>query len=120
MAMAPEALQKVLQEIELKMIQSQMELSAMRQQISQKQRDIRLNELTIKELKEIPETVGVWEGVGKMFMNVPLAQHLSELEKEKKGNEDQLTAMNKKLHYLETTYKNSKQNIDDILGSSQR
>lgn len=58
----------MVQEIELRIIQSQMELSSVRQQISQKERDIRLTDLTMKELRDIPPTVGVWEGVGKMYV----------------------------------------------------
>ncbi|KAK9326133.1 Prefoldin [Lipomyces orientalis] len=119
MSIPPEALQKVLQEIEMRVMQSQLELTNVRQQISQKQRDIRLTDLTMKELKDIPPSVGVWEGVGKMFLNVPIATHVARLEKEKSESEDQLGALNKKLNYLETTYKNAKRNIDDILGHAQ-
>ncbi|KAK9381613.1 Prefoldin [Kockiozyma suomiensis] len=116
MSIPPEALQKVVQEIELRIIQSQMELSSVRQQISQKERDIRLTDLTMKELRDIPPTVGVWEGVGKMFMNVPITEHIKRLESEKADSQDQLKAMGKKLNYLEHTYNNAKKNIDDILG----
>ncbi|KAK9456786.1 Prefoldin [Dipodascopsis uninucleata] len=120
MSVPPEALQKILQEIEVRVVQAQLELTSVKQQISQKQRDIRLNELTTKELSEVPETVGVWEGVGKMFLNVPIKSHISRLEQERKEDQEQLKALDKKLNYLETTYKNAKKNIDDILGSSQR
>ncbi|KAK9477501.1 Prefoldin [Lipomyces japonicus] len=119
MSIPPEALQKVLQEIELRVMQSQMELSSVQQQISQKQRDIRMTDLTIKELKDISSDVGVWEGVGKMFLNVPITSHVDKLLKERKEGEDQITALSKKLHYLETTYKNAKQSIDEIVGNSR-
>ncbi|KAK7206667.1 Prefoldin [Myxozyma melibiosi] len=116
MSIPPEALQKVVQEIEARMISSQMELSSVRQQIAQKERDIRLKELALKQLREIPPTVGVWEGVGKMFLNVPITEHIAGLETEKSSDQEQLKAMGKKLNYLEQTYKNAKKNIDEILG----
>ncbi|KAK9486998.1 Prefoldin [Lipomyces starkeyi] len=119
MSIPPEALQKVLQEIEMRVMQAQLELTSVRQQMAQKQRDIRLTDLTMKELKDIPPSVGVWEGVGKMFLNVPITAHIARLVKEKSETEDQLEALTKKLNYLETTYKNAKRNIDDILGRSQ-
>ncbi|KAK9465753.1 Prefoldin [Lipomyces arxii] len=119
MSIPPEALQKVLQEIEARVMQSQMELTNVQQQIAQKQRDIKLTDLTIKELKKIPADTGVWEGVGKMFLNVPVIEHISRLEKNKVDSEDQVQAMNKKLHYLETTFMNAKRNIDEILGGAR-
>jgi prefoldin subunit 1 len=50
----------------MRVMQAQLELTSVRQQMAQKQRDIRLTDLTMKELKDIPPSVGVWEGVGKM------------------------------------------------------
>ncbi|KAK9448950.1 Prefoldin [Limtongia smithiae] len=118
MSIPPEALQKVLQEIEMRVMQSQLELTNVKQQITQKQREIRLTELTLKELQDVPPSVGVWEGVGKMFLNVPIGTHIARLEKDKSDYEDQLKSMNTKLNYLEMTYKNAKRNIDEILGHS--
>ncbi|KAK9472016.1 putative Prefoldin subunit 1 [Dipodascopsis tothii] len=114
MSIPPEALQKVLEEIETRAVQSQLELNGVKQQIDQKRRDIRLAELRLSQLDGVTDTV--WEGVGKMFMKVPVGSQLDKLKKEKKDAEDAITQLSKKLNYLETTYNNAKKSLEEVLG----
>ncbi|KAI5808968.1 Prefoldin [Peziza echinospora] len=115
MSIPNEALQKLLNEIESRAAQSQQQLHVVRAQIAQKQRDIRLNQLTISELDGLPGGTRVYEGVGKMFVLEDLKQVKKRLEKEKKDLGSDVTDLGKKLHYLETTFQKTQENIQAIL-----
>ncbi len=58
--------EQLLQEIEAQAIQSQQQISLVRQQIAVKQREIRMLDLTSKEVSSLPSGTNVYEGVGKM------------------------------------------------------
>lgn len=60
---------QLLEEIEARATLSQQQLQVVRGQVATKQRDIRLNQLTIKELESLPKGTNVYEGVGKMFVS---------------------------------------------------
>lgn len=57
---------QLVQEIESQAIQAQQQINVVRQQISVKSREIRLLELTSKEVSDLPPDTNVYEGVGKM------------------------------------------------------
>jgi prefoldin subunit 1 len=54
------------QEIETQAILAQQQINVVRSQIAVKQRDIRLLELTSKEVAGLPRDTHVYEGVGRM------------------------------------------------------
>lgn len=56
-----------MQEIESQAINAQREINVVKGAVSAKQRDIRLLELTNRELKVLPKDTKVYEGVGKMY-----------------------------------------------------
>ena len=60
------AFKQLVQEIESQAIQSQQQISVVRSQIAGKQREIRMLELTSKEVSELPSGTNIYEGVGKM------------------------------------------------------
>ncbi|MCJ1311481.1 hypothetical protein MMC25_005153 [Agyrium rufum] len=120
MSIPNEALQKLVQEIETQAILAQREINVVKSNIAVKQRDVRLLELTSTELKSLPKETKVYEGVGKMFLAQPgksVSERLSKQTTDLKGD---ITNLNKKLHYLETTHKNSRTHIDQILQSGGR
>lgn len=55
-----------MQEIESQAVQAQQQINVVKAQISVKQREIRLLELTAGEVSILPEDTKVYEGVGKM------------------------------------------------------
>jgi prefoldin subunit 1 len=57
---------QLLQEIETRAVQSQQQLNITKAQITAKQRETRLLELTSKEIGSLPKETNVYEGVGKM------------------------------------------------------
>jgi prefoldin subunit 1 len=133
---------QLVQEIEVQAINAQRDINVVKSAVAGKQRDVRMLELTTTELKTLPKDTKVYEGVGKMyslhlchqvlmpslntradgdrFINYPtpeVEKRLNEQTTEIKGD---ITNLNKKLHYLETTHKNSRENIDRIFKSGGR
>ena len=110
--------------------------------MSGKQRDVRLLELTYGEVKSLPKNTKVYEGVGKMyafrshifclpsdmcltnnnyrFVSNPTDSVEKRLSAETSELKSDISNLNKKLHYLETTHKNSRDHIDQIFRSGER
>ncbi|OKL60222.1 hypothetical protein UA08_04624 [Talaromyces atroroseus] len=115
MSIPPEALQKLVQEIESRAIVAQQQINIVKTQISTKQRDVRLLQLTSSELSTIPKETNVYEGVGKMFVFTPIDAVNSRLSSEDATLKKDISDLEKRLHYLETTYEKSRENIEHIL-----
>lgn len=60
-----------MQDIEAKSAFSQQQLQIVRAQMAAKQRDIRLLQLTAKELDGMPDSTPTYEGVGRMCASSP-------------------------------------------------
>jgi len=52
------------------------------------------------------------------FVQKPLQEVMDRLAAESTEFKSDISSLEKKLHYLETTYKNSKENLDHILKSA--
>ncbi|KAA6411075.1 MAG: prefoldin subunit 1 [Lasallia pustulata] len=120
MSIPNEALQKLVQEIESQAILAQREIHVVKTAVSAKQRDVRLLELTTSEVKALPRDTNVYEGIGKMFVSKPMADVEKRLSSETAELKSDISNLNKKLHYLETTHKNSKDHIEQIFQSGGR
>ncbi|KAJ8061369.1 hypothetical protein OCU04_010425 [Sclerotinia nivalis] len=72
MSISNEALQKLVNEIQSQAIQAEQQISVVKSQISLKQREIRLLELTSTEVSTLPPNTNVYEGVGKMYLSLTL------------------------------------------------
>ncbi|KZZ97760.1 KE2 family protein [Ascosphaera apis ARSEF 7405] len=115
MSVPNEALAKLVQEIEAQAIKSQQDIAIVKASIAAKQRELRLSQLTSKELSDLPATTNVYEGVGKMFVVRPMNTINSRISQESLQLQTEITNLEKKLHYLETTFKNSRDNIQRIM-----
>ncbi|CAK7265822.1 hypothetical protein SEPCBS57363_001774 [Sporothrix epigloea] len=115
MSLSNEALQKLVREIETQAIQAQQQITIVRSQAAGKQREMRLAQLTRKELESLPSNTSVYEGVGKMFVAEPITSLNGKLSKQIKTLESDVEGLGKRLHYLETTAKNSQEHIAQIL-----
>ncbi|KAJ5217335.1 hypothetical protein N7468_010343 [Penicillium chermesinum] len=120
MSIPNEALQKLLQEIETRALASQQQIGITKAQMTAKQRDIRMLQLTSKELSELPSETRVYEGVGKMFVHVPTDTVSKRLTRESSEAAAEIASLEKKLQYHETTNKNSRDNLEQILKSGGR
>lgn len=104
-------------EIEARAISSQREMSVVRQQVQQSQRQSRLLDLTRAELGTLPEGTHLYEGVGKMFLRADAAAVRDRMEVERKGMAGDVVALEKKLQYLSTTFENAKMHIQAAMGA---
>ncbi|KAI5309413.1 hypothetical protein KEM55_003283 [Ascosphaera atra] len=115
MSVPNEALAKLVQEIETQAVKSQQEIAVVKGALAAKQRQLRLSQLTSKELNDLPKDTNVYEGVGKMFVVKPMSTVDSKISDESRALQNDITNLEKKLFYLETTFKNSRDNVDKIL-----
>ncbi|KAL8953057.1 MAG: hypothetical protein Q9222_001050 [Ikaeria aurantiellina] len=120
MSIPNEALQKLVQEIETQAITAQREINVVKAAVASKQRDVRMLELTATEVKQLSTNTKIYEGVGKMFMFTPTDDVQTRLSSETAELKSDISSLNKKLHYLETTHKNSREHIDHIFKSGGR
>jgi len=117
MSISNEALQKLVQEIDTQAIAAQQQISVVKNQITIKQRDIRLLELTTTEISTLPRDTNVYEGVGKMFVFSPIPDLEKKMGKDTSDLKKEIENLGKKLQYLETTHKNSTEHINQIFQS---
>ncbi|KAL2266575.1 hypothetical protein VTJ83DRAFT_5927 [Remersonia thermophila] len=120
MSISNEVLQKLVREIESQAVAAQQQISLVRTQVAAKQREMRLAQLTKNEIAALPADTPVYEGVGKMFVAVPVPAMQDKLGSQIKEIEAEVDGLGKRLHYLETTAKNSQEHIEKMLkGGSQ-
>ncbi|KAF4813936.1 Prefoldin subunit 1 [Colletotrichum fructicola] len=123
MSIPNQALEKLIREIESQAIAAQQQIGQARTQMTAKQREMRMVRLTLDEVATLPPNSNVFEGVGKMYVEIEEEQEMNSADcaclgaekgqiKEKEGEVEKL---GQKLHYLETTFKNSRQHIDQML-----
>ncbi|KAI0450150.1 Prefoldin beta-like protein [Xylaria acuta] len=115
MSISNEALQKLLREVETQAIASQQQIALTRTQQAAKQREMRMAQLTRTELSSLPAETNVYEGFGKMFVSLPVTDMKGKLETQIKELEGDVETLGKRLHYLEVSQKNSKDQIDRML-----
>ncbi|KAG6363004.1 hypothetical protein INS49_008099 [Diaporthe citri] len=115
MSISNEALQKLLREIETNHVKSQQEISLARSQLASKQREKRLAQLTSTEISSLAPGTPLYEGVGKMFVSIPAPELKDKLESQTKQVDTDIDGLSKRLHYLETTAKNSQEHIEAML-----
>ncbi|KAL2043373.1 hypothetical protein N7G274_003679 [Stereocaulon virgatum] len=120
MSIPNEALQKLALEIESQAQSAQREINIVKTAVAAKQRDIRMLELTSSEVKSLDKDTKVYQGVGKMFVFSPKSDVEKRLSSDTSELKSDISNLNKKLHYLETTQKNSRQHIDKIMQSGGR
>ena len=101
-------------------IQSQQKIAQTQGEINAKKREARLNQLTATELSTLPKDNPVYEGVGKMFVAVPINTLNKRLATESADLDKDIKDLEKRLQYQETTFKNSRQHIEKILQGGAR
>ncbi|KAK4635115.1 putative prefoldin subunit 1 [Fulvia fulva] len=114
MAIPNEKLQQLLQEIEQKAAFAQQQLGIVRTQIAAKTRENRMLQLSSTELDTLPKDTPVYDGVGKMFVLTSTEDVKARQAKEAVEVKAEIANLEKKLHYLDTTYKNSQQHIEAL------
>ncbi|KAF2161790.1 hypothetical protein M409DRAFT_69589 [Zasmidium cellare ATCC 36951] len=114
MAIPNEKLQQLLQEIEQKAAFAQQQLGIVRSQIASKNRENRMLQLSSSELDTLPKDTPIYDGVGKMFVLTSTEDVKGRQAKEATDVKAEIANLEKKLHYLETTYNNSQQHMEAL------
>ncbi|ODV95666.1 hypothetical protein PACTADRAFT_69185 [Pachysolen tannophilus NRRL Y-2460] len=96
------ALRKTLIEMDNQLQKNKSELSITDLQLQRQLTNLKIADLTIKELTD-DKPQYVWENCGKMFFKTDLNTYNDKLNNEKKIIDEQVNALTKKKHYLETS-----------------
>ncbi|KAF2740008.1 Prefoldin [Polyplosphaeria fusca] len=115
MSIPNEALQKIVQEIGQKKAFAEQQLVIVKQQTTAKNREGRMLQLTASEVESLPKDIKVYEGVGKMFVCTPVPDVQKRISKESDEVKFELANLQKKQDYLEKTYENSKNSLEQVL-----
>ncbi|KAI0478666.1 ceramidase-domain-containing protein [Xylariaceae sp. FL0804] len=109
------SLPQLLREVETQALAAQQQISLVRTQQTSKQREMRMAQLTRTELSSLPPDTNVYEGVGKMFVSLGVSDMQGKLDAQIKTAEGEVDGLGKRLHYLEVSQKNSREQIDRML-----
>ncbi|KAF2255535.1 Prefoldin [Trematosphaeria pertusa] len=115
MSIPNEALQKLLQEIGQKRAFAEQQLGIVKQQKAIKGRESRMLQLTANEVESLPKDTKVYEGVGKVFVCTPIPDVQKRLASERDALKAEMSNLDKKEDYLEKTYENSKNSLEQVL-----
>ncbi|WPG99352.1 Hypothetical protein R9X50_00216600 [Acrodontium crateriforme] len=115
MAIPNEKLQQLLQEISSKAAFAEQQLGIVRGQMAQKHRESRMLQLSATELEALPKDTPVYDGVGKMFVLTTTDGIKQRQGKEAEDIKTEMANLEKKMHYLDTTFKNSQEHLQQIL-----
>ncbi|SNX83819.1 related to Prefoldin subunit 1 [Melanopsichium pennsylvanicum] len=119
-----ETLSKVLEKIQFQVYQTNQQLSALRAQIAAREREAKLNTLTLTELKAIEDPQApFYRSVGKIhgrFMQEPQSVVLSELDTNQKTITADIDALLKKQKYLQKQGEDAQAHLKDIFSSVNR
>jgi prefoldin subunit 1 len=130
---------QLLQEIEQKAQFCQQQMVIVKSQMNSKSRENRMLQLTAAELDGLPSDANVYEGVGKMwactthhllwyslwhapsrFVASPKTDVKVRLTRDQETIKKDMEGLDKKMHYLETTFNNSKTHLDAIFKNGGR
>ncbi|KEY64981.1 hypothetical protein S7711_08221 [Stachybotrys chartarum IBT 7711] len=115
MAIPSQALQKLVREIETQAAVAEQQIGLVRSQVTSKQREQRLLRLTLGEMSSLSDESRVYEGVGKMFVSVPVGTLRQKLDQQTQTLGGEVDKLGQRLLYLETTQKNSREHIEQML-----
>lgn len=118
MSMNPEALQKLLMEMDNQLNKSRAELSMCELQLSRVDTNLSLIKQTNKSLSSTCNTQDnerVWQGIGKAFIATDVNTYLDEVKNDEKEFLDNKKSLETKKHYLETTLKNTFDNMAKLV-----
>ncbi|KAJ3015581.1 hypothetical protein HKX48_004538 [Thoreauomyces humboldtii] len=119
MSMTPELAQRVMQEIQEKMVETGRQLGMVRGQLQAREREKRVCELTVKELRSLGEGVSAYRAVGKMFIQEPLSGLVKELDTRKADSEREIVALERAGTKLQRELTDTQSTWKDIMHHSQ-
>ncbi|KAJ9110577.1 hypothetical protein QFC20_002906 [Naganishia adeliensis] len=120
--LSDDTLRRILEQIQQQAVGSQRSLSIVNAQITSKNREKKILELTTQQLNAIPraENVKMYKGVGKAFIMQPRESISAEHTAQQKAVADDLTSLSKKAKYLEKQLNDAQSQLKDIFHSQKR
>ncbi|KDN53092.1 hypothetical protein K437DRAFT_253415 [Tilletiaria anomala UBC 951] len=115
-----EQLHRILQEIQTQAITAQRQLNMVRAQVASKDREKRMHALTLKQIDEEKDAIGLYRGVGKMFMMEDRDVLLKELHAKEKDAAEEISNLTKKQKFLEKQFSDSQAHLRDIFSGMDR
>ncbi|CAG85808.2 DEHA2C02112p [Debaryomyces hansenii CBS767] len=123
MSMNPEALQKLLIEMDNQLNVSRAELSMCNLQLDRVNTNLNLIQSTNKSLNKVCNTKNneaVWQGIGKAFVKNDVNSYLKEMAQDEKEFNESKENLSKKKNYLETTLDKTLENMTQIVGNVKK
>lgn len=117
MSLDPQALNKLLIEMDNQLNKSRAELSMCNVQLDRVDTNIKITDNTTAKLSALtsPDET-VWKGVGRAFVQETAGNYLDQIKKDKAGFLETQKLLKTKQHYLETTLQNTVKSMTDIVG----
>ncbi|KAM9894996.1 hypothetical protein OXX69_011178 [Metschnikowia pulcherrima] len=117
MSLDPQALQKLLLEMDSQLSKSRAELTMCNVQLDRVDTNLKIVENTNSRLSKLTSPGDdVWKGVGRAFVRNNVTDYLAKIQKDKKDFLETQRSLNTKKHYLETTLENTLKHMTDIVG----
>ncbi|PWN47369.1 Prefoldin [Violaceomyces palustris] len=115
-----DALHKVLEKIQTQVVTSQRQLGMVRAQIQGRERERKLNQLTLKQIEEVDQETNLYASVGKMFMMESREKVIKDLKEREKSAQEDVENLTKKQKYLEKQFNEGQAHLRDIFSSVDR
>ncbi|CUM62511.1 uncharacterized protein PRCAT00000062001 [Priceomyces carsonii] len=122
MSVNPEALQKLLMEMDNQLNKSRAELSMCNLQLERVDSNINLIKQTSTSLNSLCDVKAgevVWQGIGKAFVSCDVNSYLTSIDKDEKEFLETKSGLEKKKVYLETTLEKTIDGMSKIVGPPQ-
>lgn len=113
-------LKKAFQELQTRMITTTQQLKIADLQMEQLKRQIIHSKLVEKEIDNLPKDTKTYEGVGRMFVLLPLPTIEKNLADKVKSCEEKIRTIETSKTYLERSIKEGEENLRELVLSKQR
>ncbi|GAA6063230.1 hypothetical protein JCM10212_005837 [Sporobolomyces blumeae] len=113
-----ESVRQAILQLQSQQIEASRTLSAVRSQLGHRERETKLNTLTLREIEQLPREssqVGCYRAVGRMFMQVSRNNVENTLRAKMKDSQDDVSVLEKKAKYLENELATAQSSMRDIL-----
>ncbi|KAI3627821.1 hypothetical protein GLX27_000496 [Malassezia furfur] len=115
--MSEDSLPVLLNTVQTRLVQSQRQLSIVRAQVNARQREAKLDELTLEQLKGLGSGTRMYEAVGKMFMQESYEDVAASLKSKQQQALEENQMLQKKQAFLEKEASEAQTHLNDLVRS---
>lgn len=108
-------LKKAFAELQIKMMDTKQKLKIQDIQVDSFKKNKHHTQLTLTEIKKLPQTTNTYESVGRMFIKTPHRDVLVNLEKKVKSYDEKIKDIETNKNYLERNLKESENNLREMV-----